>query len=364
MTTPQGTLQLPPPMSTFASDIDSLYNFIYWFSVVSFLLIVGLMIAYVVKFRRVPGRKAQPTGHSTILEIAWTASPLLLLGYLFHQGFTTYIHMAVPPSDAYEVHVTATQWKWDFTHPRYGTEPNLLVVPVDTPVKVVMGSGDVLHSFYVPAFRTKRDAVPGMLTTLWFEPTHITSTIGENGMPSEGDEGLTLFCTEYCGAAAQNAEGTNDYTVENGLNSNHSTMLARVHVVSAEDFQRYLEGLQRRGDNPPEDCVAAHEGDEDAQMTCWGEQLYTQKSCNTCHSTTAGASGTGPSWADTGALWGQPRELASGAPTNVDDEYIRESILNPGARIAGGFNNLMAPQSLTDNQIRAVTAYIRSLGAN
>jgi cytochrome c oxidase subunit II len=336
MTKPQGTTQLPPQMSTIAAEFDWLYNFIYWVSVVSFVLITGFMVYYVVKYRRRPGVKSVPTGHSTVLEIAWTFSPLILLAYLFHAGFQGFMKGAVAPPDAIEIRARAMQWNWEFEYPNGMVEMNRLVVPVDRPVKLIMSSSDVIHSFFVPEFRVKRDVVPGMYTSLWFEATHET----------EDDEPVTIFCAEYCGAPI----GIQDGTVETGRNSNHSTMLASLHVWSNERFEAFM----REGPGMPAEC----EGQPNS-AACWGEQLYSANGCRACHSTQPGVNAPAPSWA---GLWGAQRSFVDGATVTADENYVMESIREPQKHIVEGYAGVnMPPFRLSDRQIDAIIAYMRSL---
>ncbi len=336
MTNPQGTTQLPPQMSTIAADVDWLYYLIYWVSVVSFVLITGFMVYYVVKYRRRPGVKSEPTGHNTVLEIAWTFSPLILLAYLFHAGFQGYMRGVVAPVDSLEIRVRAMQWNWEFEYPNGTVVMNDLMVPVNRPVKLIMSSSDVLHSFFVPEFRVKRDVVPGMYTSLWFEATHETA----DGEP------LTVFCTEYCGAPV----GIGDGTVEGGRNSNHSTMLATLNVVSSERFEAFL----REGPPPPQEC----EGTPNP-AACWGEKLYVANGCRACHSTQPGVNAPAPSWA---TLWGAERRFTDGTSMTADENYIMQSIREPQAHIVEGYAGVnMPPFRLADRQIDAIIAYMRSL---
>ncbi len=336
MTNPQGTTQLPPQMSTLAADVDYLYNFIYWVSVVSFVLITGFMVFYVVKYRRRPGVKSVPTGHNTVLEIAWTFSPLILLAYLFHAGFQGFMHGAVAPVDALEIRVRGMQWNWEFEYPNGTVVMNELQVPVNRPVKLIMSSADVLHSFFVPEFRIKRDVVPGMYTSLWFEATHTTPE----------DRPITVFCAEYCGAPV----GIGDGTVETGRNSNHSTMLATLKVVPNDQFERFL----LEGPPPDPECVG-----KPNEAACWGEKLYTKNGCNACHSTQPNVNQPAPSWA---TLWGAQRTFVDGGTVTADENYIAESIRSPQAHIVQGYAGInMPPFRLPDRQVDAIIAYMRSL---
>ena len=179
-----GTVQMPMQGTDHAAEVDWLYYFIFWTSVVSFVLIVGTMLWFVVKYRRRPGHTAVPTGHHTLLELFWTFSPLILLAFLFHWGFQGYVHGAVPPSDSEQVRLYAQQWSWSYVYPNGGTAPShQLVVPVGEPVKLTMTSRDVIHSYFIPAFRIKRDTVPGMFTTQWFQTNEVTvrASLKSNG---------------------------------------------------------------------------------------------------------------------------------------------------------------------------------------
>lgn len=345
MNRPAPTTQMPPQMSTFAEDIDTLYYEIYWVSVISFLLIVGFMTAYVWMYRRRPGHKAQPAGHNTLLEIVWTFSPLIVLGYFFVQGFRGYADMNLPPPDALEIRVTASQWKWEFMHPNGLVETNTVTLPSHRPVRMVMSSKDVLHSFYIPEFRVKRDVVPGMVTTLWFEATHETD-----------DQPVTLFCAEYCGAPVgihNPARGQRSPGEQmDNQNTNHSSMLAAVNIVPAARYPEWVRAAYVASLTPPPECQT-----EADPMACWGQQIYTLN-CRSCHSTTAGQVSAGPNWV---GLFGSTRNFADGTSAVADENYIRESMLTPNARVARGFNPIMPPQDMPQAKIDAIIAYMKTL---
>ena len=345
MNRPAPTTQLPPQMSTFAADYDKLFYEIYWISVISFVLIVAFMTAYVWMYRRRPGHQAQVAGHNTALEILWTFSPLIVLGYLFVEGFRGYMIMQLPPPDALEIRVTASQWKWEFMHPNGFVETNTVTLPANRPVRMVMSSTDVLHSFYIPEFRVKRDVVPGMFTTMWFQPTHET-----------GEQPVTLFCAEYCGAPrgihnpprGQRQPGEQ---IDN-QNTNHSTMLAAVNIVPAERYEPWVEEAYVASLRPPATCQS-----EANPMACWGQQLYTQN-CRSCHSVESGVRVAGPSWF---GLFGSTRQFEGGTSTVADENYIRESMLQPNARVALGFPAIMSVQNMPQAKIDAIIAYMKTL---
>ncbi|MCX7895356.1 MAG: cytochrome c oxidase subunit II, partial [Thermoanaerobaculum sp.] len=177
---------LPVQASSVAPAVDALFKFIFWVSAFFFLLIVGLMLFFVVRFRRRPGyqKPTEAPSHNTFLEITWSVIPLVLVMIMGFWGFKVFLDLNTPPANAYEVQVTGQKWKWLFTYPN-GHVDETLHVPVDQPVRLVMTSEDVIHSFFVPAFRVKRDVVPGRYTKLWFRATKVGT--------------YPVFCAEYCG---------------------------------------------------------------------------------------------------------------------------------------------------------------------
>ena len=342
------TMQLPGQWSTFGVGYDWLFYFIYWLSVVLFVVVVGAALYFVVKYRRRPGVKSEPTGHYLLLEIGWTVSPLILLVMLFHWGFAGYVSLTAPPPDALDIRVRARKWSWDFEYPNGGHSQDELHVPVGRPVRLILSSEDVIHAMYIPGFRVKRDAVPGSYSTLWFEATHVGRT--------------RYFCAEYCGAAEQpvhEADGTDRYTGHfsmNGWVNIHPVDGPAAESVSGENTWRsgwasYLENVLRA----PIDPATGHE----VTPAQWGELLYARNQCNTCHSVN-GSAMTGPTWQH---MFGQNVDLADGTHVLVDENYVRESILQPAVKVVRGFNPVMPSYqgSLTDRQLDALIAYIRTL---
>lgn len=326
------SFDLPPAASTIAESHDFMYDLIWWGSMVFLVVITAAAVWFSIRYHRSKGHKPMPTGHNMPLEIGWTFIPILPLIYLFHAGFAGYMEGMIAPENAIEVRVRGAQWQWEFSYPNGATESDTLTVPVDEPVKLVMSSSDVLHSFFVPAFRVKRDVVPGMYTTLWFEAT---------------DEGeYQVYCAEYCGAP-EGVEG----------NAGHSAMWAKVNVVSRDEYDTHVKDLAEAGMKPPEEC----EGTEDP-MACWGETLYSDKGCNACHSTD-GTALAGPSWQ---GIWGAQEALAGGESVTVDENYIRESIRQPQAKVVAAFadKGQMPPYpeaSVTEPEVDAIIAFIKSL---
>lgn len=330
------TFQLPEQMSTVAGDVDWLYYFIYWLSVVLFVAIIAAMVYFAIKYKSDKGHKAEPTGHNMPLEIAWTVAPIFILVFLFHKGFRGYMDMTVPPANAMEIRVNAHQWGWEFVYPNGGSDAELHV-PVHQPVKLVMASSDVLHSFYVPALRVKRDLVPGWYTTQWFEATHV----GQDD----------IMCAEYCGGRSKDSSGGElPFEQMTGHWSMHSTL----HVETREDFDKFLGSIgdkcqQYRAQGQA--CPANVKAEE-------GQKIYVKKACVGCH-TTSGASLVGPSWK---GLWGKEEATDKGT-VKVDENYIRESILDPQAKIVTGFPPTMPTfrGQISDQEIDEIIAYIQSL---
>lgn len=313
------TIQMPEGASTLAPLVDSLYYDIYWISVVFFIAIVGCMVWFAWRFRRRKGVKSKPPGHHNALELFWTFSPLILLAYMFHQGFAGFMTMAIPPENAINVRARAYKWRWEFEQPN-GMIDGELRVPLGQPVRMIMSSvpngpeaadAAVLHSFFVPVFRVKRDVVPGMYTSLWFEATR------------EGT--FDIFCTEYCGTG-------------------HSRMLSNVTVMPPDEYEDYLrEGPQ---------CPDVFENDWE-----WGQALFSSNGCTACHNVEASAGVlVGPNLAN---VAGTQQPLEGGTSVLADYDYVRHSIEAPGDDIVEGFTNAaMPPYSLTDRPLNALIAYL------
>jgi cytochrome c oxidase subunit 2 len=307
-----GGLWLPRQGSTLAREVDLNWGLVFWISVFFLALVTFLLVFLVLRFRARPGhREEESPSHNTVLEIVWSVIPTLLVIVLFWQGYKTFLDLATPPQNSYEVQVTAEKWVWSFTYPNGYEDPDLHV-PVDTPVQLVMSSRDVIHSFYVPEFRVKRDVFPGRYTKVWFEAD----------VPGEYD----IFCTEYCGAG-------------------HSTMLAKVVVHERAAFDQWLEAASDwMSTMPPAEA---------------GAMLYDRKGCKQCHSVD-GAGGVAPTFLN---LFGHRQPLEGGGSVVVDENYIRESIYDPQAKIAAGFEPVMQTYRgrLNDEEVAAIIAYLKTL---
>jgi cytochrome c oxidase subunit 2 len=298
----------PEQASTVAAQVDGLYGFVLGVSVVFTGLIFLLILYFAIKYRRRPGHlQALPVGTSTWLEAAWIVIPLALTMVIFVWGAKLYaMVMLTPPAHALEVYATGKQWMWKFQHPDGQREIDELHVPVGYPVKMTMTSQDVIHSFYVPAFRVKMDVLPGRYTTIWFEAS-------KPGV-------YHLFCTEYCGTA-------------------HSRMLGQVIALPPAQYQEWLSSNR----------VAT-------SMATAGARLFQQMGCGTCH----GAGDLAPSLAGT---FGSTVQLQNGATVLADEDYIRESILLPRAKLVAGYASSMPTfqGQLSDEDLAQLVAYIKSL---
>jgi len=310
----------PIQASAHASSVDSLFNFIMYLCFFFFVLIIGAMIYFVVKYRRKEGVpiKTSPIKGNHTLEIVWSVIPGILLVIMFAWGFKDWLAIAVVPANAMEVRVTGQKWNWTFTYPKEGIVSPDLVVPAGQTIKLVMTSKDVLHSFYIPDFRIKRDVVPGRYSVLWFDPAEEATH--------------QIFCTEYCGTS-------------------HSNMLSKVKVLSSEKYEQWIA-------NGGEEEGGA--GGKPIPLAEKGKKLYESRGCVACHSVD-GTAKVGPSWK---GAYGTAHKFADGSSlASTDENYIRESILVPGAKVVAGYPNVMPSYQgqLNDKQIESIIEYIKSL---
>jgi cytochrome c oxidase subunit 2 len=319
---------LPIAATDAAVSWNALYDFLIWISIFFFVFVVGAMIYFVIKYRNRPGHKAVYETGSHLLEAVWIGIPTVLLLIIFGWGYHVYREMRQTPADAYEIKVVGKQWLWTFMYDNGTTTVGELYVPVNKPVKLLMTSQDVLHGFFIPNFRVKQDVVPGMYSSIWFEAT----------VPGKHQ----VFCTEYCGTS-------------------HSGMLAQVIALDEKDWNDWLRGKKiavdkipnanaanleaaATGDTTPstqavERSTAATANAPQLTMVQQGEKVYNKMACATCHSTD-GATKAGPTFK---ALFGSKVTLTDGTVVTADENYIRESIELPNAKIVKGY----APQMPT-----------------
>jgi cytochrome c oxidase subunit 2 len=305
-----GDFWLPEAASSIAPEVDGLFLFVTSVSLLLLSGVTGAIIYFVSRYRRQhPGERPAPVKESRALEISWIVVPTILVLLVFNWGFKSYVKMNTTPSGTYEIQVRAQQWNFLFEYPN-GVTSDTLYVPEGEEVKMKMSSSDVLHGFYIPAFRVKYDVLPNRYTSVWFEPT------------KQGD--YDLFCTEYCGTG-------------------HSDMNKVVRVVSQNEFQQWLEQKATPKDIP---------------LPQLGERLYTQQGCQGCHSLD-GSRKTGPSFQ---GLYGRTNHtMTDGSSVTVDENYLRQSILKPEERIVDGYQNVMpgSYSSLSERELSGLVEFIK-----
>ena len=308
----------PKQVSSFAHDIDNLFFFIFYASVVLFLIVVIGMMYLAIKYRFKKGDEVRLTSsldHNTFLEVLFFVIPLILVTITFVWGIRSYLNMVIVPDDAIEIKVTGQSWFWTFDYPEGGSTLNELVVPVETPIKIVLSSTDVLHSFYIPVMRAKMDVLPNRYNVMWFD----ANQAGE----------YEIFCTEYCGTG-------------------HSNMNAKVIVMPQKMYEVWL--------------AEAGSADDDLPLEELGAKLYNKKACNTCH-TLDGTALVGPSYLQTSQMWGQERVFDDGSSAVIDENYIRSSILEPQIQIVEGYQGVMPTYQglLNDRELDALIAFLKTL---
>ena len=304
---------VPESASTFSWKVDALYFYLSGVTLFFTLLISTVLIFFVIRYRRrTPYEIPRPVAGSHKLETIWTVIPFVIAMTMFAWGARVYFDQYKPPDNAIEVYVVGKQWMWKIQHATGQREINELHVPVGRKIKLIMTTEDVIHDFFVPAFRTKADVVPGRYQTLWFEATK----------PGR----YHLFCAEYCGM-------------------NHSGMTGSVIVMEPREFDDWLSG--NTGNVTP---AAA------------GQQLYQSLGCASCHGAN-GEGGRGPSLA---GIFGNTQQLESGGSVRVDEAYLRESITNPQAKLVAGFGPIMPTfqGQVSEDQLVQLIAYIKSLQAS
>jgi cytochrome c oxidase subunit II len=299
----------PEQASTMAARVDALFYFLVAVTVFFAALIFFMIVLFAVKYRRrSEDERPRPIEGNFWLEILWSAIPLGLTMVMFVWGAIIYFDIYNPPDDALEISVVGRQWMWKAQHPTGQSEINELHVPVGQAVKLTMTSEDVIHDVFLPAFRVKQDVLPGRYTTLWFQATKA----GE----------YPLFCSQYCG-------------------TQHSGMVGRVVVLEPAEFEKWLSG-----------------GATGLSMIDQGASLFKRFGCETCHG--AGGTSQGPSLA---GLFGKTVKLQGGTTVTADENYIRESILDPRAKIVAGYQPIMPTFKglVSEEGLLQLIAYIKSL---
>lgn len=313
--------------SNWAPLVDFDMNMIHLAVIIPFVLLNAVLVFFIIKYRRrSENDETSSIAHSTVLEVAWTVIPTIVLFALFIMGLVTFRKMRTVAEGAREIEVVGQKWQWDFYYPslvrenkdkgRLKLPTNQLYLEEGVPVKFLIRGTDVIHSFFVPAFRIKEDAVPGTFTF-----STVTPVISEE-QKSTGRAVYRIFCTEYCG-------------------TKHSAMLGDVHVLSKADFQKKIRELEEAENN----------------VSPFAGAKIVQSNCKACHSID-GSKIVGPTLK---GLFGKKEPLTTGEEVNVDENYLIESILQPGAKIVRGYPNAMPPQNLTDAELASVIAYIKTL---
>jgi cytochrome c oxidase subunit II len=385
----EATFWLPPQASYLSGEVDDTFYFIYWVSVVFFIILMGAMLYFTVAYKmKSQDDKTSSVKGSHSLEFAWSVLPSFLLIAMFVMGFQTYIRSTIPPVDALEIRVEASQWQWVYRYPSLGVSlgaQESLVVPKGKSVRLSMSSRDVIHSFYVPDFRIKKDVLPNRYTSLWFQadefivdPEVYMRRSGDKRPAVEGfsweagkestlvtidpnieavkttvieraaEEGKTIsadeiqvgvhqvFCTEYCG-------------------KDHSRMLSSIIVLEQEHFDLWVRGTTRF------DPYKKFAG-QDAEI---GKHIANKNGCTNCHNISGEEGGAGPTWK---GLMAKNRQFTNAPDVIADADYIRESILNPSAKIVSkangdAYGNMISGWELLLNEddIDMIIAYIETL---
>jgi cytochrome c oxidase subunit 2 len=301
----------PPEASTVAPQMDALIFFMVLVSLIGLTIVVLLITSFSILYRKQAHPVAVQIEGSTLLEATWTIIPLGLFLIMFVWGSLLYFRIYTPPANAMNIYVVGKQWMWKAEHPGGQHEINSLHIPAGRAVQLTLISQDVFHSFSIPAFRVKREAIPGRYTSVWFQAT-------EPGT-------YHLFCTQYCG-------------------TNHSAMIGDIVVMEPRDFKKWLDGST-----------------SGASLAQNGERLFASLSCNACHNSRPEA--RGPNLAN---VYGSKLALSNGGTVIADDAYLRESILNPSQHITQGFAPIMPTYQgqISEDGVISLVEYIKNLNSN
>lgn len=321
-------LFLPTRASTFAEKVDHLHYFVIITTFIVAALILAAMTWFVIVYRRKSETETTPVVKSgPLFELGFWLTPLSFFIAWFFIGYAQFVFARTPPPDTFDIYVMAKQWMWKFTYPDGPSSIGTIYVPANRPVRLLMMSRDVIHSFFVPAFRLKQDVVPGRYTEMWFEATEVGT--------------FPVLCAEYCGLE-------------------HSDMRAEVVVLPSEQFDTWFE-QQKEGYMDRRDAIpASPEGvPYEANLRLQGERVAGQQGCFHCHSTN-GTRLIGPTWLD---LWMRKETLTTGEEIIADDAYLTRSMMEPNAQIVKGFDPVMPSYqgALSPLEVAALLEYIKSL---
>ena len=298
----------PHQASTTARSVDALFWFLFCVCGAVGLLVAVLLIGFSIRYRRRPGAVAPPPMKGNrLLETFWTLAPLPFFFAFFAWGAVVYLDAFRAPDDTQAVYVVGKQWMWKFQHPEGQREINELHVPVGRPIKLLLTSEDVIHSFFVPDFRLHQDVLPGRYTSTWFTATR----------PGE----YHLFCSQYCG-------------------TNHAGMIGKVIALPPDEYERWLHSRA------------------EGSLALQGRKTFLKYRCISCHS--ADADARAPVLED---LYGRTVRLRDGRAVVADEAYVRESILNPGAKVVAGYEDIMPTfkGQVSEEEIIQLIAWIQSL---
>ncbi len=301
----------PPEASKIAPEADALFFFMVLVSLVGLTLVILLVVSFSLLYHKKRNPQATQIEGSTLLEATWTIIPLGLFLIMFVWGSLLYFRIYTPPANAMNIYVVGKQWMWKAEHPGGQHEIDALHVPTGRAVQLTLISQDVFHSFSIPAFRVKREAIPGRYTTVWFEATKPGT--------------YHLFCTQYCG-------------------TNHSQMIGDIVVMTPDDFKKWLD--------------SSTSGSSLAQN---GERLFASLSCNACHNSTPQA--RGPNLA---GVYGSRLTLANGQSVTADEAFLRQAILNPSEHVTQGYAPIMPTYQgqISEDGVIALVEYIKNLNSD
>lgn len=325
--------------ATYSRDSDLIFLGLFWFSFVTFVVMMSLMFYFTIKNMgwKKGMRVKRSASHNNTMELAWTIIPTLMAVVMFVVGFRAYARQIISPDQAINLDVSASKWSWEITYPNGSgatetTKTNeltaipapIFIIPEDTPIKLTMSSADVIHSFWVPDFRMKQDVFPNRFTTYWFQTGKLSETDRDNPDLPYPNKEHWVFCAEYCG-------------------DNHSEMAAILRVVPKNQYAAWIR--------------EPFSGDK--SLVEIGQILYTSKGCVQCH-TIDGSSNTGPTWQN---LFGSESRYNSAAAWKIDENAIREAVYEPAAKIRQGFKNQMATYQgrVNDKELRALIAYMKKI---
>ena len=305
--------------SSQAGRVDAVFLMILVVGVFFFFLTQGMLIYFAVKYRRRRPDRDNETPAITgnpLLEFIWILIPSIVVVVIFYYGWRVYTDQRIPVEGATEVYVNARQWMYEIKYPDGRTAINEIRVPAGRPVKFILSASDVLHGFYLPDFRVKMDMIPGRVTTLWVQPDHPGS--------------YQIFCTVYCGTG-------------------HSNMLARLTVMPPREYAEWVGHGGREGG----------EGGEHEPLAVRGERILKTAGCLNCHAVD-GKGKIGPNFR---GLFGSKVLLEGGKSVTADEEFLRESIVDPGAKIVKGYPNVMPTYkaSMPPDDVRATVEYLKTL---